>query len=221
MKRSKPRLVLLGKQGAGKGTQAERLAQHYGVTHISTGDMFRAQAAQGTAFGLEAKRYMDAGELVPDEIVMGVIEECIVPGGPLGDGFVLDGFPRTVPQAGELDRVLGMTPLDLAVDLEVPREIVLDRIAGRRVCDDCQRVYHVNLPPSVPWICDTCGGHVTQRDDDTEEAVERRLELYEAETVPIIDYYRQRGELAVVDGVGEGDEVFERLVKTIDDHLQS
>jgi adenylate kinase len=221
MKRPKPRLVLLGKQGAGKGTQAERIAQHYGITHISTGDMFRAQAAQGTAFGLEAKRYMDAGELVPEEIVMGVIEECIVPGGPLGNGFVLDGFPRTVPQAGELDRVLGVTPLDLAIDLEVPREIVLDRIAGRRVCDDCQRVYHVNLPPSVPWTCDTCGGHVTQRDDDTEEAVERRLELYETETVPIIDYYRQRGELAVVDGVGEGDDVFERLLKTIDDRVQS
>jgi adenylate kinase len=221
MKRPKPRLVLLGKQGAGKGTQAERLAEHYGITHISTGDMFRAQAAQGTAFGLEAKRYMDEGELVPDEIVMGVFEECIVPGGPLGDGFVLDGFPRTVPQAGELDRVLGVTPLDLAIDLEVPREIVIDRIAGRRVCDDCQRVYHVNLPPAVPWTCDTCGGHVTQRDDDTEEAVERRLDLYETETVPIIDYYRQRGELAVVDGVGEGDEVFERLVKTIDDRVQS
>src|SRR3954453_13488793 len=127
---AEPRLVLLGRQGAGKGTQSTRLAGHFGVTHISTGDMFRAQAAQGTAFGLEAKRYMDAGELVPDEIVMGVIEECIVPGGPLGDCFVLDGFPRTVPQARELDRVLGVTPLDLAVDLEVPREIVLDRIAG-------------------------------------------------------------------------------------------
>src|SRR6185436_10545783 len=109
----KPRLVLLGKQGAGKGTQADRLAAHYGITHLSTGDMFRAQATQGTAFGLEAKRYMDAGELVPDEIVLGIIEECLVPGGPLGDGFVLDGFPRTQPQAAELDRVLGSTPLDL------------------------------------------------------------------------------------------------------------
>jgi adenylate kinase len=220
MNRAKPRLVLLGKQGAGKGTQAERLAEHYGITHISTGDMFRAQAAQGTAFGLEAKRYMDAGELVPDEIVMGVFEECIVPGGPLGDGFVLDGFPRTLTQARELDRVLGATPLDLAIDMEVPREIVLDRISGRRTCDDCQRVYHVNMPPTTPGTCDTCGGRVTQRDDDTEEAVERRLELYETETVPIIDYYRQRGQLTVVDGVGDGDDVFERLVKTIDDRIQ-
>jgi adenylate kinase len=217
----KPRLVLLGKQGAGKGTQAERLAGHYGVTHLSTGDMFRAQAAQGTAFGLEAKRYMDAGELVPDEIVLGIIEECLVPGGPLGDGFVLDGFPRNQHQAVELDRVLGATPLDLVIDLEVPKEIVLDRIAGRRVCENCQRVYHVNMPPTNPWVCDTCGGEVKQRDDDTEEAVERRLQLYEDETVPIIDYYRERAQLAVVDGVGEGDDVFERLLKVIDDRLDA
>jgi adenylate kinase len=217
----KPRLVLLGKQGAGKGTQADRLAGHYGITHLSTGDMFRAQAAQGTAFGLEAKRYMDAGELVPDEIVLGIIEECLVPGGPLSDGFVLDGFPRTQPQAVELDRVLGLVPLDLAINLEVPKEIVLDRIAGRRVCENCQRVYHVNLPPTHPWVCDTCGGNVRQRDDDTEEAVERRLQLYEEETVPIIDYYRERGQLAVVDGIGEGDEVFERLLKVIDDRLDA
>ncbi len=217
----KPRLVVLGKQGAGKGTQASRLADHYGITHVSTGDMFRAQAAQGTAFGLEAKRYMDAGELVPDQIVIGVIEECIVPGGPLGDGFILDGFPRTLPQARELDRVLGAAPLDLAIDLEVPREIVIDRIAGRRVCENCQRVYHVNLPPTNNWTCDTCGGNVRQRDDDTEEAVSRRLELYESETRPILDYYRAHDLLVTVDGVGEGEEVFERLVKVIDDHFSA
>jgi adenylate kinase len=217
--RTAPRLVLLGKQGAGKGTQATRLAEHYDVTHISTGDMFRAQAGLGTAFGLEAKRFMDAGELVPDEIVVGVVEECLVPGGPLGDGFVLDGFPRTLFQARELDRVLGRTPLDVAIDLEVPRDIVIDRIAGRRVCENCQRVYHVNMPPTVDWTCDTCGGSVSQRDDDTEEAVERRLELYEHETVPIIDYYRVQGLLVTVDGVGDGDDVFERLLKVAEAHL--
>jgi adenylate kinase len=217
--RAAPRLVLLGKQGAGKGTQATRLAEHYDVTHISTGDMFRAQAALGTAFGLEAKRFMDAGELVPDEIVVGVVEECLVPGGPLGDGFVLDGFPRTLFQARELDRVLGRAPLDVAVDLEVPRDIVIDRIAGRRVCENCQRVYHVNMPPTVDWTCDTCSGPVSQRDDDTEDAVERRLELYERETVPIIDYYRAQGLLVTVDGVGEGDDVFERLLKVAEAHL--
>ena len=214
-----PRLVLLGKQGAGKGTQAKWLAKHYGAVHLSTGDMFRSQAAQGTAFGLEAKRYMDAGDLVPDEIVMGVIEECLAPGGPLGDGFVLDGFPRTVPQAVDLARVLGARPLDLVIDLEVPREIVLDRIAGRRVCVSCQTVYHVNMPPKHNWTCDKCGNEVRQRDDDTEEAVERRLQLYEQETVPIMDYYREHGLLVVVDGVGEGQDVFERLVKVIDDRV--
>jgi adenylate kinase len=211
--------VLLGKQGAGKGTQANRLAEHYQIVHVSTGDMFRAQASLGTAFGLESKRYMDAGELVPDEIVVGVVEECLAPGGSLGDGFVFDGFPRTLHQARELDRVLGRKPLDLAIDLEVPREIVLDRIAGRRVCENCQRVYHVNMPPTHNWTCDTCGGNVRQRDDDTEEAVERRLELYETETRPIIDYYRAQGLLSTVDGIGEGDDVFERLVKVIEDHL--
>jgi adenylate kinase len=213
MSSSEPRLVLLGRQGAGKGTQSTRLAEHYGVIHVSTGDMFRTQAAQGTAFGLEAKRYMDAGELVPDEIVVGVIEECMVPGGPLGAGFVLDGFPRTLHQARELDRVIAGCPLDLVVDLDVPREIVFDRIAGRRVCESCQRVYHVNLPPVHGWTCDTCGANVRQRDDDTDEAVERRLELYEHETVPIVEYYRALGLLTIIDGVGEGDEVFERLVK--------
>jgi adenylate kinase len=213
MSSSEPRLVLLGRQGAGKGTQSTRLAEHYGVVHVSTGDMFRTQAAQGTAFGLEAKRYMDAGELVPDEIVVGVIEECMVPGGPLGAGFVLDGFPRTLHQARELDRVIAGCPLDLVVDLDVPREIVFDRIAGRRVCESCQRVYHVNLPPVHGWTCDTCGANVRQRDDDTDEAVERRLELYEHETVPIVEYYRALGLLAIIDGVGEGDDVFERLVK--------
>ncbi len=215
------RLVLLGKQGAGKGTQAARLAEHYRITHLSTGELFRAQAAQGTAFGLEAKRFMDAGELVPDEIVIGVVDECLAPGAPLSDGFVLDGFPRTLFQARELDRVLDGAPLDLVIDLEVPREIVLDRISGRRVCENCQRVYHVNMPPTVPWTCDTCGGDVKQRDDDTEEAVERRLELYEIETVPIIEHYRARSLLVSVDGVGEGDDVFERLVKVIDEHVRA
>jgi adenylate kinase len=211
--------VLLGKQGAGKGTQASRLAEHYGVAHLSTGDMFREQAAQGTAFGLEAKRFMDEGELVPDDIVIGVIEECLAPGGPLDHGFVLDGFPRTVHQAQELDRVLERDPLDLVINLDVPREIVLDRLAGRRVCENCNRVYHVNLPPTTNWTCDTCGGQVVQRADDTEEAIDRRLDLYELETVPIIDHYRDQGLLTVIDGVGEGDEVFERLVKVVDDHL--
>ena len=214
----KPRLVLLGKQGAGKGTQAKRLAEHYEISHLSTGDMFREQAAQGTAFGLEAKRYMDEGDLVPDDIVIGVVEECLAPGGPLGNGFVLDGFPRTLHQAKELDRVLG-DQLDLALNIDVPYEVVLDRLAGRRVCENCQRVYHVNMPPTKDWTCDVCGGNVVQRDDDTEEAIDRRLELYEQETVPIIEYYRAQGMLAEVDGVGDGDDVFDRLVKAVNERF--
>jgi adenylate kinase len=214
-----PRLVLLGKQGAGKGTQANRISVHYGIPHLSTGDMFREQAALGTGFGLEAKRYMDAGELVPDDIVLGVVEECLAPGAPLGNGFILDGFPRTLHQARELDRVLDGHPLDVVVNLDVPRDIVLDRLAGRRVCENCQRVYHVNMPPAENWTCDTCGGRVVQRDDDSEEAIDRRLELYERETVPIIDYYRDRGQLQVVDGIGEGDEVYDRILKVVDEHL--
>ncbi|MGQ0826074.1 MAG: adenylate kinase [Actinomycetota bacterium] len=219
MTQPKPRLVLLGKQGAGKGTQATRVAEHYGIAHLSTGDMFREQAAHGTAFGLEAKRYMDEGELVPDDIVVGVVEECLAPGGPLGNGFVLDGFPRTLHQAKELDRVLG-DQLDLAVNMDVPYEVVLDRLAGRRVCENCQRVYHVNLPPTRDWTCDTCGGQVIQREDDTPEAIDRRLQIYDQETVPIIEYYRDRGLLQVVDGVGEGDDVFERIIKAIDARVE-
>jgi len=159
---------------------------------------------------------MDGGDLVPDEIVVGVIEECLAPGGPLGDGFVLDGFPRTLFQAKELDRVLDGQTLNLAINLDVPRNIVLDRLAGRRVCESCQRVYHVNMPPEVNWTCDTCGGRVVQRDDDTEEAIDRRLQLYEEQTVPIIEYYRDRGMLAEVSGIGDGDEVFKRLAAAVD-----
>jgi adenylate kinase len=212
---SGPRLVLLGKQGAGKGTQAARLAEHFGIPHLATGDMLRAAAAAGTAIGLEAERYMDAGELVPDEIVFGVVEENLT-GDELTDGFVLDGFPRTDSQAIELERVLDGRPLNVVINLAVSTESVLDRIAGRRVCEDCGATYHVNMPPKRDWSCDGCGGKVVQRSDDTEEAVMRRLELYEQETVPIIDFYRELGKLEVVDGEGDGDDVFKRLVTTIE-----
>ena len=174
-----------------------RLGEYFGVAHLSTGEIFRAQASQGTAFGLEAKRYMDGGELVPDEIVVGVIEECLAPGGPLGDGFVLDGFPRTLHQAQELDRVLDGRPLDLAINLDVPRDIVLDRLAGRRVCENCQRVYHVNLPPepstgpATRAAAGSCSATTTPRKRSTAGS-----QLYEEQTVPIIEYYRERGMLA-------------------------
>jgi adenylate kinase len=210
------RLVLLGKPGAGKGTQAALLSAHYGVEHLSTGDVFRSAVAQGTPTGLEVKHFMDTGELVPDEIVIRVVDEHFAAGGPLEDGFILDGFPRTLVQAEELERVLQDHPLDLVLDIEVPTETILDRIAGRRVCVGCSATYHVNHRPGVDWTCDVCGGQVVQRDDDTEEAVATRLEVYDRQTVPIIDFYANLGKLVVVDGVGGGDEVQERLVKEID-----
>jgi adenylate kinase len=213
----RPRLVLLGKQGAGKGTQAVRISEHYDIAHFSTGDLFRELARLETAFGLKAKEFMDAGELVPNEIVIGVVQEALEAGGPLGEGFVLDGFPRTRFQAEHFEEILDGRALDVVISIEVPLEIVLDRISGRRVCVNCQRVYHVNMPPTAPWVCDTCGSEVVQRDDDTEDAVERRLDAYERDTVPILDYYREIGKLVhVVDGVGTGDAVFQRLVDSIE-----
>jgi adenylate kinase len=210
------RLVLLGKPGAGKGTQAARLSQHYGVEHLSTGDVFRAAVAQGTPTGLEVQVYMDTGELVPDEIVIRVVDEHFAAGGPLEAGFILDGFPRTLVQAEELEQVLTDHPLDLVLNVEVPTETILDRIAGRRVCVNCAANYHVNHRPESNWTCDVCGGEVVQRDDDSEDAVATRLEVYARQTVPIIDFYRNLGKLVVVDGVGNGDEVQERLIKEID-----
>lgn len=215
---AKPRIVLLGKQGAGKGTQANLLARHYDIAHLSTGDLFRAQAAAGTAFGLEAGRYMDAGELVPDDIVMGVVEECLAPGGPLADGFILDGFPRNQLQAVELDRVLDGRPLDVVVHLDVPREVVVDRLSERRVCErDGSHIYSVMNPPTVEGVCDKCGGTVVQRADDTPDAINRRLDTYERDTRPIREFYRESGLTVVtVDGVGANEDVFTRLTTAID-----
>jgi adenylate kinase len=216
-----PRLVLLGKQGAGKGTQAARLSERYGSEHVSTGDLFRAAAASGTPAGLEAERYMNRGDLVPDDLVLRIVEDRFAEDGLVGHGFVLDGFPRTVQQAEKLEEVLDGHPLDLVINLDVPTEIVLDRIAGRRVCEDCGATYHVNAPPKNDWTCDVCGGRVVQREDDTEDAVMRRLELYEEETVPIIDFYRKLGKVLVVDGTGDSDDVFARLVAQVDQRLKS
>jgi adenylate kinase len=211
-----PRLVMLGKQGAGKGTQATRIAEHYDVAHLSTGDLFREAAASGSELGLDAKAYMDRGDLVPDETVVGVVEQQLGSDDRLRSGFVLDGFPRTRRQAEELFRMLEGHPLDLALDLDVPTEVVLHRIAGRRVCSECGTVYHIDHPPAKNWTCDVCGGSVEQRDDDTEQAVMRRLELYEIETLPVIQFFRRTGTLAHVDGSAESDEVFKKLVETVE-----
>ena len=213
-----PRVVLLGKQGAGKGTQAARVAEHYAVTHLATGDIFRAASRDGTELGIEARKYIDRGELVPDAIVIGVVREHLNADDRalVRNGFVLDGFPRTQVQAIELDVALGEDSLHVVANLDVPTEVVLRRIAGRRVCVQCGTTYHVDQPPKDPWFCDVCGGHVVQRDDDTEDAVLRRLELYEIQTLPVIQYYRRSGRLVSVDGDGGSDEVFKALVEAIE-----
>ena len=210
------RLLVLGKQGAGKGTQAVRIAGHFGAPHISTGDMFRAAAAAGTPFGLKAKEFMGRGELVPDDVVIGVVAERLAKDDALEYGFVLDGFPRTRVQAEELQRLLGPGGLEAAVDISVPTEVVLNRISGRRVCRSCGATYHVDAPPQVPWICDRDGGDVVQREDDKPESVKRRLELYEKDTRPLLEFYAGLGLLATIDGVGDPDQVFGRILLGID-----
>ena len=210
------RLVLLGKQGSGKGTQAVRLARHFVVHHVSTGDMFRAAVRAGTEFGNKAREYMDAGELVPDEVTIGIVKERLEQAGTRRRGFVLDGFPRNVFQAQALANYLQPEDVHLVIDLEVPTEVVMKRLAARRVCSSCGTNYSVAVPPAEDWTCDVCGGDVVQRADDTEGAIRRRLEIYENDTAPLIAWYKERERLEVVDADGDPDEVTSRLIETID-----
>ncbi len=211
------RLLILGKQGAGKGTQAVRLSRHYVVPHIATGDTFRAAVRSGSEFGHQAKRYLDAGELVPDEVVIGMVRERLTRADASHRGFILDGFPRTVAQAEALTEIMEPKGLDLAVDLEIETGHVLTRLASRRVCSDCGANYSVaDNPPRVRDICDVCGGEVVQRDDDTESAIRRRLELYERETAPLIAWYDKRELLERMDATGSPDEVTDRIVTEVD-----
>lgn len=213
------RLVVLGKQGAGKGTQCVRLSHHYVIPHIATGDMLRAAVKSRTSLGQEAQRYMDAGELIPDEVVLKMVDLRLDQDDTKGRGFVLDGFPRTVVQAEALHKLLEPIELDVVVDLEVPTELVLQRLASRRVCADCGANYSVKVPPRVDWICDVCGGEVVQRQDDTEAAIKRRLDLYEAQTAPLISWYAEKDKLEAVAGEGTPDEVTDRLLRVIDERL--
>ncbi|MDQ1437118.1 MAG: adenylate kinase [Acidimicrobiaceae bacterium] len=210
------RLVILGKQGAGKGTQCVRLARHYVVPHISTGDMFRAAVRMGTEFGMRAREYMDAGELIPDEVVIGVVKERLEQDDTKVRGFILDGFPRTSNQAEQLAAILGPNDVDLAIDIEVPMDVVLKRLAGRRVCSTCGTNFSTATPPKYDWTCDVCGGEVVQREDDTVDAIKRRLVLYEEQTEPLITWYLERDKLVSIDGMGTPDDVTQRLVRAID-----
>jgi len=214
------RLIVLGKQGAGKGTQCVRLSRHYVIPHIATGDMLRAAVKKRTPLGEEAKRYMDAGELVPDQVLLNMVGDRLDQDDTKERGFVLDGFPRTVNQADLLDALLEPTGVDVVVNLVVSTQIVLKRLASRRVCVDCGANYSTFTPPRVGWICDVCGGEVVQRPDDTEAAIKRRLDLYEKQTAPLISRYRRSGKLAVVRGDGLADVVTDRLVKAVDERRQ-
>jgi adenylate kinase len=214
------RLVVLGKQGAGKGTQCVRLSHHYVVPHVSTGDMLRAAVKQGTAIGLKAKDQMDRGELLGDELIMDMVEERLQESDVRARGFVLDGCPRTVAQAERLAEILAPFDLDLAIDIEIHTSQVLRRLAARRVCMDCGANYSLSAPPLINWTCDVCGGEVVQREDDTEEAISRRLELYEYQTAPLIDWYKFRNQLQSVPGTGSPDAVTRRMVKVIEDRRQ-
>jgi adenylate kinase len=215
------RLVVLGKQGAGKGTQCVRLSHHYVVPHVSTGDMLRAAVKLRTPLGMRAREVMDRGELVPSDIVMEMVEERLGEGDTRARGFVLDGCPRTIAQAETLADLLRPDRLDLVVNLDVPTPQVLRRLVARRVCVDCGTNYSVSAPPTVNWTCDVCGGEVIQREDDTEDAIRRRLELYEVETEPLLDFYRQQNQLVTVNGNGSAAAVTRRIVRAIDERHQA
>ena len=207
------RLVFLGAPGAGKGTQAKRLVEKYGIPQISTGDLLRAAVAAGTALGKEAKSYMDRGELVPDSVVLGMVKERLSQD-DCKKGFILDGFPRNVAQAESLDKMLAEMnmPLDIALNLDVPFDDLMKRLTGRRTCKSCGQMYNVYYSPSkVEGKCDKCGGELFQRDDDKEETIKKRLDVYRAQTEPLIDYYSKKGILKSVSGTGSIDEIFNSI----------
>lgn len=208
-------LVLLGAPGAGKGTQAELLIEKYGLAHISTGDILRKAVADGTPLGLEAKKFMDAGELVPDEVVIGLAKERLAQPDTEA-GFILDGFPRTVVQAEALDAALGELgkALDAAVAIVVDPEVIVARLTSRRMCEQCGKITSVSA--LVGGACGACGGPVIQREDDNETTVRNRLDVYDRSTAPLIDYYRTRGVLREIDGDRAVDAVFADVVSSLE-----
>lgn len=210
-------LLIMGPPGAGKGTQAEALVKKLGITHISTGDMFRSAIKEGTEMGLKAKEYMDKGELVPDYVVVGMVKERFSQPDSVC-GFLLDGFPRNVVQAEELDETLKSIGLSLngVINIVVPREKLVERTTGRRICRSCGASYHVSFKkPQEEGICDNCGGELYQRSDDNETAVNNRLYIYEASTKALIDYYTTRGLIRNIDGDQDIDKVMEDIFKSI------
>jgi len=212
------KIVMLGAPGAGKGTQAKKIADKWQVPHISTGDIFRANIKNGTELGNKAKSFMDQGLLVPDELVVDLVvdrvkqEDC-------ANGYVLDGFPRTIPQAAALDKALAAIggKIDFAINVEVPDENIINRMSGRRACVACGATYHlVHIPTKVEGICDRCGAELILREDDKPETVKKRLDVYHEQTQPLIDYYTKQGVLEEVDGTKDMEEVFAAIVKVLE-----
>jgi adenylate kinase len=211
------RLVLVGPPGAGKGTQAEFIAEHFAIPKISTGDIFRANVSGGTDLGRTAKKYMDAGDLVPDEVTNAMVRDRLAQADAV-DGFLLDGFPRNVQQAHELDGILDQigSSLSVVLDLEVDQDEVVRRLSGRRTCKKCGHVWHLQYdPPKTAGVCDKCGGELYQRDDDLPETVRHRLEVYSSQTSPLLKFYGDRGQLVAIDALGAVEDVTERAIAAL------
>ena len=211
------RIVLLGPPGAGKGTQAKLLQEHFDIPQISTGDILRRAAKEGSTFGKRAKKYMDRGELVPDSVILDIVEERLS-ADDCQKGFLLDGFPRTVVQAEAFQTMLDRQNqvLDGAVSLRVPRQKLVARLSGRRTCRQCGAMYHVRFnPPKKEGVCDQCGGDLYQRADDREETIEARMEIYDRESAPLLEHFRQKGLLREVDGSKTTDEVFREILRQL------
>jgi len=211
------RIVLVGPPGAGKGTQAQFIASHLSVPKISTGDIFRANVSSGTELGRKAKQYMDRGDLVPDEITIAMVRDRLAEK-DAADGFLLDGFPRNVPQAQTLKKILDSewgTRLDVVLELRVDEEEVVRRLSGRRTCSQCGKIWHVDWDDKQDDICDDCGGQLFQRDDDKEDVVRHRLEVYQEQTAPLVSFYADEGILVGIDATGPIEEVTERALQAI------
>ncbi len=204
-------IILLGAPGAGKGTQAAVLAEHFNIPTISTGNIIREALKNGTEMGQKAKSYMDAGQLVPDEVVIGIVKERLA-ADDCKEGFILDGFPRTIPQAEALDK-MGIN-IEYVVDIEVSDERIINRLSGRRVCEECGRPYHlVNLKPKKEGVCDACGGTLVQRKDDHIDTIKNRLEIYHKETEPLVEYYKNQGKLQTVHGSDSVEDTMADMMK--------
>ncbi len=211
------KILILGAPGAGKGTQAKLIAEKYQLAHISTGDIFRSNIQGNTALGQQAQQYMSQGLLVPDELTIALVKDYLETN-HFENGYILDGFPRTIPQAESFDAYLASKQecIDYVIDIEVPDEFILDRMSGRRVCTKCGATYHiVNSPSKKEGVCDTCGTALIQREDDQAETVQKRLEVYHAETQPLIDHYKGKAKYLPVDGTGSVEEVFASLNKML------